>query len=317
MLPVITLTPNPAVDISAAATSIAPTEKVRCHAARRDPGGGGINVARVITRLGGNVTAIFPAGGSCGSELVSLLAQEHVTTRPLKIAGQTREDFAILDETARQQYRFVLPGPALSQPEWRQCVTAIENAGPGGLCCASGSLPPGVPSDFYARVAEAADRAGQRTFLDTAGDALREAIGAPLYLIKPNLNELGGLLGTELSTEGSQLAACRSLLERSRIQAIALTLGAQGAILVTRQMALRAKSASINPLSAVGAGDSFMGALIWAIAGQMDLPEALQYATASGMAAVLTEGTELCRAADVHRLCREVSITDLSACCVG
>ena len=97
MLPVITLTPNPAVDISAAAASIAPTEKVRCHAARRDPGGGGINVARVITRLGGNVTAIFPAGGSCGSELVNLLAQEHVATRPLKIAGQTREDFAILD----------------------------------------------------------------------------------------------------------------------------------------------------------------------------------------------------------------------------
>jgi 6-phosphofructokinase 2 len=301
---------NPALDVSAAAAAVVPTEKVRCHASRRDPGGGGINVARVIERLGGKVEAIYPAGGPAGQILCNLLARQGIKSQLIAIAGETREDITILDEGAGRQYRFILPGPELSEAEWQTCLQAVEKA-PPGLACASGSLPPGIPNDFYARFASTANRAGQKAFLDTSGDALREALKAPLFLIKPNLEELAGLVDDELTNETAQLKACRAVLARSKLEAIALTLGPQGALLVTRKNAYRARSSSVQPLSTVGAGDSFMGALIWALAAEMEWAEALRVAVAAGTAAVLTEGTELCHAADVHRLGGQITVGEL------
>lgn len=311
MEPIITLTINPALDVSAAAAEVVPTEKVRCHGSRRDPGGGGINVARVVKRLGGNVTAIYPAGGPAGQVLCNLLARQDIKSQLIDIAGETREDITILDERAGRQYRFILPGPELSETEWQACLSAVEKA-PPGFACASGSLPPGVPSDFYARFACTANRAGQKAFLDTSGDALREALKSPIFLIKPNLKELAALVDEELTDEAAQLKACRAVLARSTLEAVALTLGPQGALLVTRKNAYRARSSSIQSLSTVGAGDSFMGAMIWALAAAMGWAEALRIAVAAGTAAVLTEGTELCHSADVHRLSRQVTVSELA-----
>lgn len=310
MKSVITLTVNPALDLSAAAERIVPTEKVRCHSSRRDPGGGGVNVARVIRRLGGKVQAIFPAGGLAGEALIQLLGQEEVESRVVGIAGETREDVTIRDEQANCQYRFILPGPELSEPEWRACLSAVEQAG-AGFACASGSLAPGVPGDFYARFAEIAHRAGQKVFLDTSGDALAEALKAPVTLIKPNLRELRGLTGADLGGEGAWIKACQEVLGHSKLEALALTLGAEGALLVTRQSAFRARSPSVQPASTVGAGDSFMGALVWAMAADMGLAAALRFAVAAGTAAVLSEGTGLCHAPDIHRLERQVTVSEL------
>jgi 6-phosphofructokinase 2 len=310
MKPVVTLTVNPALDLSAAAALVVPTEKVRCHSSRRDPGGGGINVARVIQRLGGEVKAIFPAGGLAGEALIQLLEQEAVESRVIGIAGETREDVTILDEQADCQYRFILPGPKLSEREWLACLSAVEKAG-ACFACASGSLPPGVPQDFYERFAQTAHRAGQKVFLDTSGEALAEALKAPVSVIKPNLKELRALVGSDLGSEGARIKVCQQLLARSKLEAIALTLGADGALLVTQKTALRAKPPLIQPASTVGAGDSFMGALIWALAADMGFAEALRFGVAAGTAAVLCEGTELCHAPDIRRIEREVTLTQL------
>ncbi len=310
MKPVITLTINPAVDVCATAPSVVPTEKIRCHSSRRDPGGGGINVARVIQRLGGDVQAIFPAGGLAGRVLVRLLQRESVRNQVIEIAGETREDITILDQQAGRQYRFILPGPELSEAEWRACLVSVEKASPG-FSCASGSLPPGVPVDFYARFARAAARANQKTFLDTSGEALKEALKSPFHLIKPNLEELAALVGDDLGTETARLKACRALLARGKLEAIALTLGGEGALLVTRGSAFRARSAPVAAASTVGAGDSFMGAMIWALAADLGWGEALRFAAAAGTAAVLTEGTELCHATEVHRLSRAITVSEL------
>ncbi len=313
MHPIATLTVNPAVDISVSTQSVVPTRKLRCHDAKRDPGGGGINVARAAKRLGGNVVSIYPAGSSSGAVLTSLIGKEGLNSRVIPIAGETREDFTVLDEGAHEQYRFVLPGPVLQESEWTECLAAIEsaNATPG-FVCASGSLAPGVPVDFYARFAAGAGRTGQRAVLDASGKALEEAVKAPLYLIKPNLQELSELVGAELGTQSAQLSACRDLIGRGTVERIALTLGADGALLVTRERALQAKCAPQTPVSAVGAGDSFMGGMLWALASDMELSEALRYGVAAGTAAVLAKGTELCRATDVHRLLQHIVITDIS-----
>lgn len=305
-----TLTLNPALDISAATEAIVPTEKLRCHAIRRDAGGGGINVARVIKRLGGEVEAIFPAGGPCGETLCRLLKQEGIHFRPIQIMNETREDFTFSDETSGQQYRFVFPGPILDKGELQACLaTAAE--GPFDIACASGSLPPDAPVDCYARIAALYHRQGRKFLLDTSGPALQAAIKAPVYLIKPNLKELSGIVHGRLESQKAKLAACMELLANYPLEAVALSLGAEGALLVTRAGAWHAVCPKVRAISTVGAGDSFTGGLVWALAAELPPQDMLRCAVAAGTAAVLTPGTELCHAPDVWRLRQQVELREI------
>ena len=314
MLPIVTLTINPAVDISVSTQKIVPTRKLRCHDSRRDPGGGGINVARVVKRLGGDVLTIYPAGGLAGASLQAMVDKEGLKSRVVKIMGETRENFTAFEENSHEQYRFVLPGPELQEPEWRECLSAVEKANTSpGFACASGSLSPGLPADFYARFAQAAEKAEQKPVLDTSGIALAEALKAPLYLIKPNLLELSELVGRALNTEADQLAACRALIAQGQVQMIALTLGADGAILVAKDQALRARCTPVTPVSAVGAGDSFMGGLLWALASNFAPADALRHGVAAGTAAVLARGTELCAAENIRHLLPQITVSDIRA----
>lgn len=306
---ILTLTPNPAIDISTSVGRVEPVRKLRCHAGGRDPGGGGINVARVAGRLGAEAVAIYPSGGFSGRQLEELVAREGVESVVVPVRGETREDFTVLDETTREEYRFVLPGPQLDDAEWMACLKALSafERKPAFLC-ASGSLPPGAPADFYARVAQIAEMHGVKFALDTSGAALKAALGERLHLIKPNLAELRDLTGAPLEDEAARIAACRALISRHRIEAVALTLSAEGALLVTAGQAWRARPLPIRPVSTVGAGDSFLGALVWALADGLAPEIAFRHGAAAGAAALLAHGTELCRPADVRRLLAEVTV---------
>lgn len=308
---VVTLTMNPAVDLSASTARVEPIHKLRCRSSRRDPGGGGVNVARVIHRFGLPTLAVYPAGGLVGQLLNHLMAGELVRTHPIAITDETREDFTVLDEGSGEQYRFVLPGPRLRGPEWMECLSAVANLGERpDIVCASGSLPPGVPDDFYARLAEVAANHGARFVLDTSGVPLREALATKVDLIKPNLRELREISGEALDSDRALIATCRGLIEHRRVAAVAVTLGADGAMLVTGNGAWRAAALPVHPVSSVGAGDSFLGAMVWAMAtGRSDL-EAFRFGIAGGAAAVRASGTELCHPKDVHRLVSDVEIRD-------
>lgn len=311
---VVTLTLNPAIDVSTSTDRVAPTRKLRCAPGRRDPGGGGINVARVVRRLGADALAIYPAGGVTGHLLRQLVEREEVRSLVAPTTGETREDFTVLEAASGEQYRFVLPGPHLHGVEWMACLKALaEISVKPDIVCASGSLPPGAPDDFYARVAEIVASWGVRLALDCAGPALKAALDERLFLIKPNLRELAELTGQTLEDDPARIRACRELIATRRIEAVALTLGAEGAMLVTRDQVWRAPGLPIEPVSTVGAGDSFLGAMVWALASKLSLGEAFPYAVAAGSAALLADGTELCRAEDVRRLLPRVSVETLSA----
>jgi 6-phosphofructokinase 2 len=308
MSAIATLTMNPAIDVSVAVDRIAPGPKLRCRGGERDPGGGGINVARVVRRLGADVVAVYPAGGALGDILQQLVAREGVPSVAVPIGGETREDFTVLEEASDQQFRFVLPGPHLRGQEWMACLKALANLPVRPkVICASGSLPPGAPDDFYARVAEIASGWGARFVLDASGPALRAALDTHIHLIKPNRAEMSELAGRPLDDEASLLRACRDLIDQSRVEAIALTLGAKGALLVTGDGAWRARPPPGETVSTVGAGDSFLGAMIWAQASGKSLQEAFRYGVAGGAAAVRASGTELAHAADIHRLFAQVA----------
>ena len=132
MTQIVTFTPNPAVDVSTSVERIVPVSKLRCSPQRRDPGGGGINVARVVKRFGGDVMAIFLYGGATGRLLQQLVKREEIPTLASEIAEETREDFSVDEESTGKQYRFVLPGPTLSDAEWRAGLDTLAAA--AGLC---------------------------------------------------------------------------------------------------------------------------------------------------------------------------------------
>jgi 6-phosphofructokinase 2 len=163
-------------------------------------------------------------------------------------------------------------------------------------------LPPGVPSDFYAQVARHATNSGARFVVDTSGDALAAALEQGVFLVKPNLRELNEMMRVEAEDDASILAGSRRLIADNRAEIVAVSLGDLGALLVTRDRAWRAYAPNINIVSAVGAGDSFLGALLWALVADLPMPEALRYAVAAGAAAVLTPGTALCDRQEVERL---------------
>jgi 6-phosphofructokinase 2 len=310
---IVTLTVNPAIDVSTSVKKLVPYTKMRCAPAHRDPGGGGINVARVLKRLGIEATAIYPAGGATGQLLGNLLAREGVQSIAIPVSNETREDMTIFDETTHEQYRLVFPGAALSESEWQKCVGSIARIQPQPVfVVASGSLPSGVPENFFGRVARASEEAHSKLIVDTSGPFLKAAVEEGVYLIKPNLREFQELTGIVAADEATLIEAGRRLFDRYRIEIIAISMGPKGALLITHDVALRANGLPIEPLSVSGAGDSFLGAMVWSLMSHGSLDMALRYGVAGGSAALLNPGTELCRPEDVHRLASEVTVTPIA-----
>lgn len=310
---IVTFTINPAIDIFVNVARVEPIRKLRCSAPKRDPGGGGINVARVAHRLGSNVAAIYPTGGAIGKLLHRLVEREGIDSLVTPSHVETRENFTAYEETTGEQYRFVLPGSALHRAEWEAVLDKLTTLPEKPkFVVASGSIPPGVPEDFFARLARASKQLGAQCLVDTSGPALKAALKETVYLIKPNLVELSDLVGATLGSDAACIKACRELIADGHVCAVALTLGEHGALLVTADHAYRAQPLAIEPVSTVGAGDSFLGGLVAALASGKALPDAFRVAVAAGSAAVLSPGTELCREEDVKRLLPEVKVSEIA-----
>jgi 6-phosphofructokinase 2 len=304
---------NPAVDLSTTVRKMVPFTKMRCAPACRDPGGGGINVARVLNRLGIKAKAIYPAGGATGRLLADLMAREGVRSISIPMLNDTREDMTVFDETTREQYRFVFPGAELSEVEWQECLASIVRIEPRpSFFIASGSLPTGVPQDFFGRFARACREVHSKAIVDTSGGLLKAALEEGVYLIKPNLREFRELAGIAATDDATLIETGRRLFDRYRVEIMAISMGPDGALLLTREIALRAKGLPIEPVSVSGAGDSFLGAMVWSLANHGPLDIALRYGVAGGSAALLNPGTELCRLEDVHRLASEVTVTPMA-----
>jgi 6-phosphofructokinase 2 len=298
-----TITLNPALDLTTSVERILPFQKLRCGTIRRDAGGGGINVARVLKRFGAEVLAIHAAGGPTGELLRGLIAQEDLACQVIPVGADTREDFTVFERATANQFRFVEPGCALAEADVVRCVADLVNLQPcPRFVVASGSLPPGSPPDTYARLVTATRNRGARAVVDASGPALACALDAGVFLVKPNLRELTELQGQPLEDRAAAIAACRQLVRTGKAEIVALTLAEQGAIAVTSNGIWSVAAPSIHPVSTVGAGDSFLGAMLWRLVCGDEIPQALRHGVAAGSASILSPGTSLCRTEDVERL---------------
>jgi 6-phosphofructokinase 2 len=307
MRSIVTLTMNPAVDESTSVPYVLPDRKLRCRAPTYEPGGGGINVARAVRKLGGDALACFPVAGPAGALLTRLLDAEGVRYTAIAIAEWTRENVNVLEEVSGRQFRFCMPGPTLGEEEWPRFLAWVERLRPAPeFLVASGSLPPGVPVDFYGRLAEVARRRGSRLVLDTSGEPLARAVERGVYLLKPSLEELQALTGEPDLDESRLGDLAAAVVARGWCEVLVLSLGASGALWATPAARERLAAPSVRVRSSVGAGDSMVGGIVWSLAAGRPLPEAVRYGVAAGAAAVMNPGTALCRREDVDRLYPQV-----------
>jgi len=310
---IVTLTINPAIDIFVNVGHVESTRKLRCSSPKRDPGGGGINVARVAHRLGSDVAAIYPIGGAIGKLLQRLVEREGIDSLVTPSHVETRENFTAFETGSGEQYRFVLPGSPLHRTEWEAVLDKLATLpDQPKFVVASGSVPPGVPEDFFARVARHAKALGAKCVIDTSGAALKAALAEGVAIVKPNLAELSDLVGMALDNDTEHVAACRKLIAGGRAQTVALTLGEDGALLVTADRVWRAQPMRIDVVSTVGAGDSFLGGLVATLARGKAPAEAFRVAMAAASAAVMSPGTELSREEDVQQLLPQVTISEFA-----
>ncbi|WP_338243773.1 1-phosphofructokinase family hexose kinase [Aurantiacibacter hainanensis] len=305
MSSIATLTMNPTIDISFEVDSVHSTHKIRGSHERHDPGGGGINVARVFVRLGGNARCFYLAGGAAGAALDELLDLHQIVRTRVSIEGETRVSTSIFENTTEEQYRFVTDGPVIQPAEWQRCLDLLAQADCDYLV-ASGSLPRGVPQDFYAMVAAAAAERDIRMVLDSSGAALAQGLaGGGVYLVKPSISELSALVGHELVDEHAIAEAAQGIVQSGQAEHVAVTMGSDGALLANASGNLRLPAIRVKAASAVGAGDSFLAATLHALAANNDLGDAFRFGLAAGAAAVRTQGTDLARPEDIHLLYSE------------
>jgi 6-phosphofructokinase 2 len=289
--------------MSTAVAQLIADRKLRCNAPVYEPGGGGVNVSRAINRMGGSSEALYSAGGREGKRLAGLLDDEGIAHRAVEIAGQTRVNITVQESSSDRQYRFGMPGPLMQEREWMELLERIGARLPSnGFVVASGSLAPGVPDDFYARIALMLHGTGTRFVLDTSGNPLLRAAGEGVYLLKPNMREFQELVQREITDEREQEREARDLVRRGVCEVLVLSLGNAGVLLATEDGARRLRAPSVPVRSKVGAGDSMVGGLVLGLNRAMPLEDSVRLGIAAGAAAVMTPGTELCRREDVFRL---------------
>lgn len=296
-----TLTLNPALDKSALVDRLLPEQKLRCRDVQTDPGGGGINVSRGIRRLDGSTTAVFPAGGPAGEKLAALLGEEGIPTCMIKVPGETRENISVTEALSGVQYRFTLPGQDTRLTDAEACLDALFSLNPD-IVVASGSLPPGLPDGYYAVVAERAKAAGVRLIVDTSGPALAAALDVGLFMLKPNLKELSALTGVEKLEMNRVDDAALDIIQRGKCDIVVVSLGPQGALLVTKDGFEHIPAPPVLSKTTVGAGDSMVAGMVWALSQGKSYRDMAAIGVACGTAATLHAGTALFQPNDAWKL---------------
>jgi 6-phosphofructokinase 2 len=298
---IITITVNPALDKSTHFKGLVAEQKIRCSAPRFDAGGGGINVSKAISRLGGNSLAVFTSGGPLGKMLEELIAKESIAFQAIPIQTWTRESFVAVDENTNSQYRFGFTGGEITDEEEKAFLNAIANL-KSKFVVASGSLNEGLSSDFYQKIAQIAKQSGAKLIVDTSGEALEKVLETGAYLIKPNVGELAKLIGVERLEMEEVNEAAKKIIAKGGAEIVVVSLGPQGAVLVTKDNYEYVPAPNVAKKSTVGAGDSMVGGMVWALSQNKSLKEVIRWGVACGSAATMNEGTQLFKGSDAQRL---------------
>ena len=309
MSKIVTLTLNPALDKSTIVDRIVASEKLRCERPIFHPGGGGVNVSRALKKLGYDSLAIYTAGGPEGSLFEELLNKEAISQQIIPISDRTRENFMVVNSTTNEQFRFGMPGPELVEAEYLRVEKIIEQL-PGSVqyLIASGSLPLGVPDDFYGRLAKIAKSKNIRFICDTSGPALEHALNEGVFFVKPNVSELYELSGKNIAYGNEVNEMATELISNKKAEYVAVSLGGKGAVIVSEEASYHAIPPASQVRSTIGAGDSMVAGLIIGFSQNESIDEVIKKGVSAGTAATMNVGTGLSKKEDYEQLLSLVTV---------
>jgi len=300
---ILTITLNPTVDKSTVIYQLIPEKKLRCEKPTFDPGGGGINVSRGLKRLGLESDCMFPSGGRTGELLKQLLVKEGINQHAVSISTETRENFIVVASSTNQQYRFGMPGVEIPETEQEKLFEVYSKLDPfPEIIVISGSLPPGMRPEFLKELIKTGKEKGAKVIVDTSEEALSHAVDEGVFLLKPNLGELGRLVGKEALDNESADEAAQQLISAGKTEVIVVSLGAQGAYLITKDLNEHIPAPSVKKLSTVGAGDSMVAGMVSVLAKGGNYSEMVRMGVACGSAATMNAGTQLFKKEDALKL---------------
>lgn len=299
---IITLTLNPALDKSAKINGLVPEQKLRCHSIINQPGGGGVNISRLLKRLQINTVCMVILGGDTGTFFEELLIKEEVKPTKIVVKTPTRENFSVVDTQTGLQYRFGMPSNEIFQLEMDLVKnTLLQTVKKDDILVLSGSLPESMPTDFYAQLIKLISNVGAKIILDTSGKPLAEAIKEKVFLIKPNQKELAQLAGKDFLTNPEQEAFALELVNSKQAEYVVVSLGARGAFMASKDGIIFQTTPSVKVNSTIGAGDSMVAGLIYALQNNLPPKEVLKWGVACGVATTMSEGTNLASVENINR----------------
>jgi len=275
---------------------------LRCTSPTFEPGGGGVNVSRVLKNFDYPSTAMFLAGGHTGKFFENLIKKEGIETIVVPFDGFTRENLIVHDQSTELQYRFGMPGPTLHENDWRACLNKLKEAEGFTYFVISGSNPSGVSLDFYSEAAEIVKEKNGKLIIDTSGDALKHALSTGIFLAKPNIGELSSLSGVKELDAGSVVDAAKKVIDTGHCEVLVVSMGPAGAILVTANEYFHEAAPAIKIKSTVGAGDSMVAGILIALQKKLSWRDVLRYGVAAGTAATMNAGAELCTRENVEKV---------------
>lgn len=306
MAAILTVTFNPAIDVATSVEHLEPDRKLRCAPARVDPGGGGINVARTVAKLGGDAEAVIAVGGATGEHLVAMVRKDGVTPIAVEVAGQTRQNLAVTDRQSGEQYRFSLHSdPWLGSDELDMIEAIKANAPSGGFVVLSGGLAPGMSLGIHGHIQTELRKTTGKIIVDTCDPALSHLIAqnhTPVHVLRLDQNEAAMVVGHGLDaiTDGFQFGT--DLIGRGVADIVVIGRGAKGSLLVSRAGGMFCHAPKVPVKSKIGAGDAFVGGFTLSLSRNEPLDLALRWGVAAAGATVGTEGTALCTLQAVEAL---------------
>lgn len=289
---ILTVTLNPCIDKSSTIDVMKPESKLRCTEVVHEAGGGGINVSKALKKLESPSIALFPAGGNNGNMLCSLLKEDGLLFHAVDTKVETRENWIVWETSTNNQYRFTFPGRAVMEETIKTLIEHIRSFSPAYIV-ASGSLPPGLPDYFYGLIVKTASAVGAKCIVDTSGPALQALKGKRTYLIKPNLNELCQMTGVKQLSQEEVPQAARQAIADGYAEIMVVSMGAQGAWIVSAENKYHCMAPSVTKKSTVGAGDSMVAGITHMLQKGRPLNEVIRFGVACGTAATMNEGTQL------------------------
>lgn len=288
-----TVTLNPALDKTVEIPNFTIDSVNRITAMRTDPGGKGINVSKVIGKLGGRSIATGILGGSTGKAILAALEKMGLKGDFHFVEGETRTNLKVVDKEGHTNTDINEPGVTVSEDILKSVLEGLlKKAGEKDIVVLSGSLPKGAPKDTYGTWVKALRETGAKVILDADGELLAEGLKSSPYLVKPNNHELSRIMGRTLETKEELTGAAREIMDQYGIEKMVVSLGGDGALYITGDTTIYAEGLKVPVGSTVGAGDSVVAALAFAKETGMSLEETVRLSTATGAANVMCSGTQ-------------------------